>query len=164
MAHEEWHGVACTASCLIPCALDPSTWSRSCTAMAKGTCDAALSTLSWFWGGGSPTTAHQQRPVTAAGPVQRCGIVCTSHVPVPGLITHKEVLDMYREIMNASHSVTIVTPEQQRKTLASDRSNTYLDTRKVEGWAPQILPVKDAVRKALQGMKRDREKKAAALS
>ena len=83
----------------------------------------------------------------------------TLNLVSPGVVSHKEVLDLYREVVNATHTVTIVEPEEQRRSLAADRSNTYLSTAKLERWAPTVLPVKEALRRAMQGIRRSKELK-----
>ena len=52
----------------------------------------------------------------------------------PGLISHNEILEMYRDIVNNNFRWTNFTVEEQNKILASKRSNNYLDTKKLESY------------------------------
>jgi 3,5-epimerase/4-reductase len=71
----------------------------------------------------------------------------------PGLISHDEILKMYKEIVDNNFSWTNFTKEEQSKILASDRSNNYLDTKKLESLYPNIMNIKDSVRKCLEEYK-----------
>lgn len=67
----------------------------------------------------------------------------------PGLISHNEILEMYKEIVDPEFTWKNFSKEKQSKILASDRSNNYLDTTKLETLFPEILNIKDSVRKVL---------------
>ena len=67
----------------------------------------------------------------------------------PGLISHNEVLTLYKEHVDPSFSWKNFSPEEQRKILAADRSNNYLDTTELEGLFPRIDNIKDAVKKCM---------------
>ena len=67
----------------------------------------------------------------------------------PGLISHNEILEMYKEIVDPSFEWKNFSMEEQRAILAADRSNNYLDTSKLEALFPGIDPIKVAVRKCL---------------
>ena len=67
----------------------------------------------------------------------------------PGLISHNEILEMYRDIVDNNFRWTNFTVEEQNKILASKRSNNYLDTKKLESYC-EVLNIKDAVRWCLE--------------
>jgi 3,5-epimerase/4-reductase len=67
----------------------------------------------------------------------------------PGLISHNEILDMYKEIVDPSFTWDNFTKEEQLEILAADRSNNYLDTEKLEMYYPDILNIKDSVEQCL---------------
>ena len=67
----------------------------------------------------------------------------------PGLISHNEVLTLYKEHVDSSFSWKNFSPEEQRKILAADRSNNYLDTTELESLFPKIDNIKDAVKKCM---------------
>jgi hypothetical protein len=56
---------------------------------------------------------------------------------------------MYKEIVDPSFQWNNFNLEEQRAILAADRSNNYLDTRKLEALFPGIDNIKVAVRKCL---------------
>jgi len=72
----------------------------------------------------------------------------------PGLISHNEMLEMYREIVDPQFTWKNFSQEEQRSILASDRSNNYLDTTRLETLYPNIRPIKDAVRDCLINYKK----------
>jgi dTDP-glucose 4,6-dehydratase len=76
-------------------------------------------------------------------------VVGTINLTNPGLISHNEILEMYRNIVDPSFSWTNFSQDEQRKILSSDRSNNYLDTTKLESLYPNISNIKDAVKKCL---------------
>lgn len=70
----------------------------------------------------------------------------------PGLITHNEILEMYREIIDPNFKWKNFTLEEQSKILAGGRSNNYMDTKLLES-KYNVTNIKDAVRKCLIDMK-----------
>jgi dTDP-glucose 4,6-dehydratase len=67
----------------------------------------------------------------------------------PGLISHNEILDMYKEIVEPDFVYENFSLEEQRKILACDRSNNYLDTTKLENIFPNVKNIKEAVKDCL---------------
>jgi dTDP-glucose 4,6-dehydratase len=78
------------------------------------------------------------------------GVVGTMNLTNPGLISHNEILEMYREIVNPFFTWKNFSQEEQRKILAADRSNNFLDTTRLESLYPEIKNIKDSVRECLQ--------------
>lgn len=75
----------------------------------------------------------------------------TINLTNPGLITHNEILEMYREIVDSSFTWKNFTLEEQAKILKAGRSNNYLDTTKLETMYPtNIKNIKDSVRDVLK--------------
>jgi 3,5-epimerase/4-reductase len=64
----------------------------------------------------------------------------------PGVISHNEILEMYREYVNKDFTWKNFTEEEQRKILAADRSNNHLDTSKLEKMYPNVKNIKESVR------------------
>jgi dTDP-4-dehydrorhamnose reductase len=62
----------------------------------------------------------------------------TINLTNPGLISHNEILQMYKEIVDKDFKWNNFSQEEQRKILAADRSNNYLDTTKLESLYPKI--------------------------
>lgn len=79
--------------------------------------------------------------------------VGTINLTNPGLITHNEILEMYREIVDPMFTWKNFTIEEQNEILAAGRSNNYLDTTKLEKYYPEVKNIKDSVRNALMKMK-----------
>ena len=77
----------------------------------------------------------------------------TINLTNPGLISHNEILEMYKEIVDPSFTWKNFTKEEQSKILDCDRSNNFLDTKKLELLYPNILTIKEAVQKCLQNYK-----------
>ena len=68
----------------------------------------------------------------------------------PGLISHNEMLTMYKEIVDNDFEWKNFTIEEQNKILASERSNNYLDTSLLEKLCPEVKPIKESVRNMLE--------------
>ena len=73
----------------------------------------------------------------------------TINLTNPGLISHNEILEMYKEIVNPNFKWKNFSIEEQRSILASDRSNNYLDTTKLESLYPMVKNIKESVRDCL---------------
>ena len=73
----------------------------------------------------------------------------TVNLTNPGLISHNDILEMYKEIVNPAFTYENFTIEQQRTILAADRSNNFLETTKLESLFPNVSNIKDSVRKCL---------------
>lgn len=77
----------------------------------------------------------------------------TVNLTNPGLISHNEVLTMYKEIVDPDFTWKNFTSEEQSKILDADRSNNCLDTTIIKEKYPEIQHIKDSVRAALIRMK-----------
>jgi len=77
----------------------------------------------------------------------------TINLTNPGAITHNEILEMYKEIVDPSFTWKNMSMEEQDKILKSQRSNNVLNTTKLETLYPDVLPIKASVRKLLERMK-----------
>jgi len=88
-------------------------------------------------------------------------ITGTINLTNPGLISHNEILKMYKEIVDPSFKWKNFSQEEQRKILAADRSNNYLDTFLLEKLYPDIKNIKDSVKNCLYEYKiiKDKENK-----
>jgi dTDP-glucose 4,6-dehydratase len=80
--------------------------------------------------------------------MQKC-LTGTINLTNPGLISHNEILDMFKEIVDPNFKYQNFSVEEQSKILAADRSNNYLDTTKLENLYPDVCHIKDAVRDCL---------------
>lgn len=82
------------------------------------------------------------------------GVTGTMNLTNPGLISHNEILTMYKEIVDPSFIWKNFNQSEQRAILSADRSNNFLDTTKLENLFPQIDNIKEAVRKSLVNYKK----------
>ena len=73
----------------------------------------------------------------------------TINLTNPGLISHNEILTMFKELVDPNFVWNNFSIEEQKKILASDRSNNYLDTTKLESLYPEVKNIKDSVREML---------------
>ena len=81
-------------------------------------------------------------------------VVGTMNLTNPGLISHNEMLEMYKEIVDPKFKWNNFSAEEQRKILDSDRSNNYLDTTRLETLYPKVDNIKTAMRKCLINYKK----------
>ena len=79
--------------------------------------------------------------------------VGTVNLTNPGLISHNEILTMYKEIVDPDFTWTNFTIEEQDQILASKRSNNCLDTAKLISLCPNVLPIHESVRNVILRMK-----------
>lgn len=63
----------------------------------------------------------------------------------PGVISHNEVLQLYREYCDASFNWKNFSVEEQSKVLAAPRSNNKLDTTKLEKQFPDLLDIRTSL-------------------
>jgi len=70
----------------------------------------------------------------------------------PGTISHNEILEMYRDIVDPKFTWKNFTVDEQDKILLGKRSNNLLDTGKLES-KYSVLPIKESVRVCLENMK-----------
>ena len=82
----------------------------------------------------------------------------TVNLTNPGLISHNEILEMYREIVDKDFKWDNFSIEEQRQILASERSNNFLDTSRIESLY-KVKNIKDSVRDVLYKMKETQEKR-----
>jgi len=75
----------------------------------------------------------------------------TFNMTNPGVISHNEILEMYKEVVDPDFSWKNVSEEELLKNLASGRSNNRLDTDKLSSKYP-VDDIKTSVRKALGTM------------
>ena len=77
----------------------------------------------------------------------------TVNLTNPGLISHNEILEMYRDIIDPAFVWKNFSKEDQDKILAGGRSNNCLDTTKLLSMFPEIDHIKTSVKKTILRMK-----------
>ena len=70
----------------------------------------------------------------------------------PGLISHNEILEMYKEIVDPNFEWKNFTIDEQNAVLDSGRSNNFMDTTRLEKLYPNVLPIKESLRVILLKM------------
>ena len=73
----------------------------------------------------------------------------TINLTNPGLISHNEILEMYREIVDNTFKWNNFTIDEQNAILDAGRSNNYLDTTRLTSLYPNVSNIKNAVRTCL---------------
>lgn len=76
----------------------------------------------------------------------------TLNLTNPGVISHNEILEMYKEIVDPAFTWENFTVEEQNAVLASRRSNNLLDTSRLQQLCPEVPGIHEAVRGALKDM------------
>jgi len=77
-------------------------------------------------------------------------VVGTINLTNPGVINWNEILEIYKEIIDPNFTWKNFSIADQNKVLKSQRSNTKLDTTRLESLYPDVLPVKESVRKCIE--------------
>jgi len=77
----------------------------------------------------------------------------TVNLTNPGLISHNEILEMYKEIVDPKFTWKNFNIEEQNEILASGRSNNFLETFRLESLYP-VKNIKDSIRDILTNMKK----------
>ena len=86
-------------------------------------------------------------------------IVGTMNLTNPGVISHNEILSLYKEHVDPDFTWVNFSIEEQREILDCHRSNNLLDTSRLEAFAPQVRPIKQAVTELLMQYKRSESDK-----
>ncbi|KAL0408414.1 UNVERIFIED_CONTAM: Bifunctional dTDP-4-dehydrorhamnose 3,5-epimerase/dTDP-4-dehydrorhamnose reductase [Sesamum radiatum] len=63
----------------------------------------------------------------------------------PGVVSHNEILEMYREYIDPNFTWTNFTLEEQAKVIIAPRSNNELDATKLKQEFPELLSIKDSL-------------------
>ena len=81
-------------------------------------------------------------------------ITGTVNLTNPGLISHNEILEMYKQYVDSDFTWSNFTVEEQSQILAAGRSNNYLDTTKLETLYPHVKNIKESVKNILINYKK----------
>jgi hypothetical protein len=71
----------------------------------------------------------------------------------PGVISHNEILELVKEIVDPALTWENFTIEEQSKILLAGRSNNHLCTDKLIKLYPNILPIKESIINVLSMIK-----------
>ena len=64
----------------------------------------------------------------------------------PGMVDHKFILDLYKEIVDPTHSCEYITSDELASFTKAPRSNCMLSSKKLEAEGIHLPPIEDAVR------------------
>lgn len=76
----------------------------------------------------------------------------------PGVISHNEILDLYKQFIDPTFTYQNFTVEEQDKILKARRSNNQLDTTKLLREFPGISDIKVSIIKVFERMKNNNQK------
>jgi 3,5-epimerase/4-reductase len=82
-------------------------------------------------------------------------IVGTYNFTNPGLVSHNEILEMYKEIVDPNFTWNNFSVEEQNAILLSKRSNIQLSTDKLYSLYPDIPDIKSSVEKCIKEYHRE---------
>lgn len=71
-----------------------------------------------------------------------------------GLISHNEILTMYKNIVDPTFTWQNFTEEEQKQILASERSNNFMDTTRLTSLYPDILNIKVLYKNVCRNIKK----------
>ena len=70
----------------------------------------------------------------------------------PGVLSHDEILALYRDIVDPAFSWQNFSQREQDELLAAGRSNNQMDTSRLEALCPGVPGLRQSVTAALQRM------------
>ncbi|PIA46110.1 hypothetical protein AQUCO_01600406v1 [Aquilegia coerulea] len=63
----------------------------------------------------------------------------------PGVISHNQILELYRDYIDPDFKWTNFDLEEQAKVIVAPRSNNELDTSRIQKEFPELLPIKESI-------------------
>lgn len=69
----------------------------------------------------------------------------------PGVVSHNEILEIYKDYIDPSFKWVNFTLEEQAKVIVAPRSNNELDASKLHKEFPEMLSIKDSLIKYVFG-------------
>ena len=80
----------------------------------------------------------------------------TLNLTNPGVISHNEILEKYKEIVDSEFTWKNFDQNEHDKILSSKRSNNLLDTQKLQKLYPEIKPIKESIITVLNNIKKNK--------
>jgi hypothetical protein len=72
----------------------------------------------------------------------------------PGVAEHHWILNKYKEMINPNHNWNLISYEEQKKYITSERSNNEMSTHKLELFCKEyeleLLPIEKSILRCLQ--------------
>lgn len=69
------------------------------------------------------------------------------HQPGPGVVSHNEILEMYKNYIDPNFTWVNFTLEEQAKVIVAPRSNNEMDASKLKAEFPELLHIKDSLKR-----------------
>ena len=66
----------------------------------------------------------------------------------PGVITHQEILELYKKYLDPTVNIEVITVEEQNSTLKAPRCNCQLDCSKLLGENFTVTPIHEVIQKS----------------
>lgn len=85
------------------------------------------------------------------------GVTGTINLTNPGVISHNEILEMYKKYVDPTKEWQNFTVEEQSKILLSGRSNNELDASKLKEMYPYVKHIRESVEYLLKEWNKDSE-------
>jgi UDP-glucose 4,6-dehydratase len=63
----------------------------------------------------------------------------------PGVVSHNEILDMYKNYIDPNFTWVNFNLEEQAKVIVAPRSNNEMDASKLKNEFPELLPIKESL-------------------
>lgn len=79
--------------------------------------------------------------------------VGTINLVNPGVISHNQILDLYRQTVDPAFEYTNFSVEEQNAILAAERSNNHLDTSQLQKLYPDVLDIRQALRRVMEELR-----------
>ena len=79
-------------------------------------------------------------------------ITGTINLTNPGSITHSEILDMYKELVDPTFTYSMIPLKKLDKYTLGKRSNNYLETHRLQELYPDVKDIHTSVRETLVNM------------
>ena len=86
-------------------------------------------------------------------------MVGTMNLTNPGVISHNEILSLYKKYVDPEFTWQNFSIEEQSAVIASERSNNLLDTSRLEQFAPNVRPIKQAVKEIMMNYQQSEDVK-----
>lgn len=91
------------------------------------------------------------------------GLVGNYNFVNPGVISHNQIVELYKKYVNPNHQYENFTVEEQNQILKVPRSNCELSVQKLLGEFPNIHPIQNSIVQVFERIKQKKEKGGEAI-
>ena len=82
--------------------------------------------------------------------MSRKNITGTYNMTNAGSISHEEIIDLYKSLINSNHNCEFIEQDELKNILKCQRSNNILDQTKLQKLYPDLPDIKSCVKEALK--------------